>query len=81
MYTFCFIVGNIIQKSIKCIHSATEFRILSDCHYKMLIGLIRDGCPILKVLVTRSCIRYFRVFVGAGRGTARGTSTFAYMTD
>ena len=48
-----------------------------------LIGLITDGYPILNVLVSssRSCILYFRVFVGAGRGTARGTSTFAYMTD
>ena len=34
MYTFSFIVGNIIPKSVKCIHSATKHSILQVSYPK-----------------------------------------------
>ena len=37
MYTFSFIVGNIIPKNVKCIHSAT-YKLIQGC----MLSLIRS---------------------------------------
>ena len=33
VYTFGFIVGDIIPKSVKCIHSATKYKMLWTCDW------------------------------------------------
>ena len=47
MYTFSFIVGNIIPKSVKCIHSATK--LTGSNHYSDSILNMQGGLRVVKL--------------------------------
>ena len=51
VYTFSFIVGNIIPKSVKCIHSATK--VLRALGFKVCGSFRKLGVPYFGVLRIR----------------------------